>query len=212
MKRQIKEKQKKSTADKVLNFCLILSAVLLAASIIYNLLAPFQIVKVSGISMMPTLQDSQWYILDTRTSTIDNIQNGDIVVAKKNGKYVIKRVLGTQGDELRLNYTEDESAVCLEQKVGEEWKKLDEPYINEPMENYQNSYEKETKDENIAIIDKGSYSDTEESYTYWKCGKDEYAIFGDNRNHSGDSRAYGIVKKDELRGKAIYFFPKKNKE
>jgi len=212
MNRQIKKKQKKSTADKVLNFCLILSAVLLAASIIYNLLAQLQFAIVSGESMMPTLQDGQWYLLDTRDSAINSIKKGDIVVAKKNGKYVVKRVLGIQGDELRLNFTEDESAVCLEQKIGEEWKKLDEPYINEPMEAPPNRYQKTTGEQNIALTSKSSYEDSGKLYTYWKCGKDEYAIFGDNRNHSGDSRAYGIVKKDELRGKAIYFFPKKNIE
>ena len=209
MNEENKEKQNQTKNNNVLNFFLWFAITFAVLVAVYNFLSPFQIVKVSGESMMPTLQDGQKYILDTRTSTIEKIQNGDIVVAKKNGKYVIKRVLGTQGDELRLNYTEDESAVCLEQKIGEKWEKLDEPYINEPMENYQNAYEKETKDENIAIIDKGSYSDTGESYTYWKCGKDEYAIFGDNRNHSSDSRAYGVVKKEEVCGKAIYFFPKK---
>lgn len=209
MNEENKEKQNQTKNNNVLNFFLWFAITFAALVAVYNFLSPFQILKVSGISMMPTLQDGQWYILDTRTSTIDNIQNGDIVVAKKNGKYVIKRVLGTQGDELRLNFTEDESAVCLEQKVGEEWKKLDEPYINEPMEATPNRYQKATGEQNIALTSESFYENTGKFYTYWKCGKDEYAIFGDNRNHSSDSRAYGVVKKEEVCGKAIYFFPKK---
>lgn len=80
MNEENKEKQNQTKTNNVLNFFLWFAITFAVLVAVYNFLSPFQIVKVSGISMMPTLQDGQKYILDTRTSTIDNIQNGDIVV------------------------------------------------------------------------------------------------------------------------------------
>ena len=198
MNRQIKEKQKKSTADKVLNFCLILSAVLLAASIIYNLLAPLQFAIVSGESMMPTLQDGQWHLLDTRDSAINNIKKGDIITVTTQNKRIIKRVVGMPGDELRLNYNDDGTTLCLEQKINGEWVKINEPYINEPI--IEENAQKIEGDENIAVQVNEITSDGQKYISYWKCGENEYVILGDNRNHSNDSRALGVIKKEEIYG------------
>lgn len=42
-----------------------------------------------------------------------------------------------------------------------------------------------------------------------KLGKQEYFVLGDNREKSADSRAFGIVKRDELKGKVLFLFWRK---
>lgn len=42
----------------------------------------------------------------------------------------------------------------------------------------------------------------------WVIGEDEVFVLGDNRNHSGDSREFGPIKKDAIVGKAFFrFYP-----
>lgn len=44
--------------------------------------------------------------------------------------------------------------------------------------------------------------------THWELGEDEYFVSGDNRGNSSDSRNYGPLHKDEIKGKAIFrLFP-----
>ena len=42
-----------------------------------------------------------------------------------------------------------------------------------------------------------------------KLGKQEYFVLGDNREKSADSRTFGIVKRDELKGKVLFLFWRK---
>ena len=210
MNKQNNKKQNKTLDDKVFHFCLILSAIVIVVAAIYKFISPLQFAIVSGESMMPTLQDGQWYLLDTRDSAINNIKKGDIVVVTTQNKRIVKRVVGMPGDELRLNYNDDGETLCLEQKINGEWVKIDEPYINEPI--VEENAQKIEGDENIAVQVKEITSDGQKYISYWKCGENEYVILGDNRNHSNDSRALGVIKKEKIYGKTIRFFPKKNIE
>ena len=207
MEKQDEVKKNRSKGDKLSLFFLILSSIVIVILAIYKFISPFQFALVSGESMMPTLQDGQRYLLDTRDSAINNIKKGDIVVVTTQNKRIIKRVVGMPGDELRLNYNDDETTLCLEQKINGEWAKIDESYINEPMT--EDPVKKIEGDENIAIKVQRKQPTGEKYISYWKCGEDEYVILGDNRNHSNDSRYLGVIKKEEIYGKAIHFFPKK---
>ena len=40
----------------------------------------------------------------------------------------------------------------------------------------------------------------------WELGENEYILFGDNRNHSTDSRSFGPVPKDLIIGEALFRF------
>lgn len=59
----------------------------------------YQLGFVSGISMAPTLNDKE--IILIKKFKI-NVNRNDIVLIKKNNKTIIKRVIGTPGDELKI--------------------------------------------------------------------------------------------------------------
>lgn len=208
MEKQDEVKKNSSIGDKLSLFFIILASIVIVILAIYKFISPLQFAIVSGESMMPTLQDGQWHLLDTRDSAINNIKKGDIITVTTQNKRIIKRVVGMPGDELRLNYNDDETTLCLEQKINGEWVKINEPYINEPI--MEENAQKIEGDENIAVQVKEITPDGQKYISYWKCGENEYVILGDNRNHSNDSRALGVIKKEEIYGKTIRFFPKKN--
>ena len=81
----------------------------------------FRIIDVDGKSMEPTLIDTDKVVI---TDLFYTPHNGDIVIishAKEYQKPLVKRVIATPGQELRLDYANN--AVYVD---GE---KLDEPYI-----------------------------------------------------------------------------------
>lgn len=60
----------------------------------------FQICFVVGDSMNPNLKDGN--IIFIKKYNLD-VKYGDIIVAKKNGKTIIKRVVGTPGDKIVID-------------------------------------------------------------------------------------------------------------
>lgn len=89
----------------------------------------FSIAVVDGHSMDSTLYDSEKVLLFQKAYSFNKQpQRGDIIVVKKkveNGDYIIKRVIGESGDELKIENNE----VYINGKL------IDEPYIYEPMVN-----------------------------------------------------------------------------
>lgn len=59
-------------------------------------------IKVNGSSMYPTLQDGDVMILDKVSYKFNDIKRFDIVVAKWNNEYIIKRVIGLPGDNVEI--------------------------------------------------------------------------------------------------------------
>jgi len=153
--------------------------------------------KVSGESMMPTLENGQYLIvskishvlrkmpdygqiviIDSRTrrdrSWMDDLtepMNNYIALfdrSKQGHNVWVKRVIGRAGDELGFH----DGAVY---RNGE---RLEEPYINEPME----------------FSMDGTYT-VPESCVF---------VMGDNRNHSSDSRFIGPVPVDHVLGSLLF--------
>lgn len=153
--------------------------------------------KVSGESMVPTLSDGQYLIVSKISHVLREMPDyGDIVIidsrtrrdrswmddltepmnnyialfdrSRQEHSVWVKRVIGREGD-------------VLEFKDGAVWRngeKLDEPYINEPME----------------FSMDGSY--TVPAGTVF--------VMGDNRNHSSDSRFIGPVPVDHVLGRVVF--------
>ena len=83
-----------------------------------------QNVQVHGISMLPTLQDGEYVLLDTLSYRLHNPNRGDIIVFHPpvDSENFVKRVIGLPGDRIEVR----SGTVYLNGKA------LSEPYIHMP--------------------------------------------------------------------------------
>jgi signal peptidase I len=154
-------------------------------------------VYVDGPSMQPTLNDfhHRYYefgLMDERPKARNNIKRGDIVVFRRNGINIIKRVIALPLETIQIidNPTGDEVFITLPEAT--EKFKLDEPYLstsnryttatylNDSSPKYENGLKEPL---------------TLEEKTYY--------LMGDNRANSSDSRAIGPVHFDNISGKLV---------
>ncbi len=115
------EKEANSKQKSVFEWCSSIMASFVVIFIIFSFV--FRVVQVSGTSMLPTLQDGNWLLI----SNSGKIEKGDIIVSTPptyTKGPVIKRVIGTEGDEIFIDFERGEVLV--------NGVKLDEPYIHTP--------------------------------------------------------------------------------
>jgi signal peptidase I len=151
-------------------------AVLVLAAASYFLISHFllQSVKVVGRSMVPTLHDSQHYLLNRWVYHLHAPQHSDVVVLRdpSDNGFSVKRIIATPGDSILLK----------DGSVYVNGRKLNEAYLAPGMPTFTDS-----KYRNELIL----------------CGKDQYFLLGDNRLNSIDSRAYGPVSRANILGPII---------
>jgi signal peptidase I len=153
--------------------CLIIGALAVGS---YFLISHYvlQSVEVSGASMVPTLHDSDRYLLNRLVYDFRAPHRGEIVVVKDptDGAYCVKRVVGLPGESL---YFKDGRLFVN----GEE---LNEPYLRPGTM----TFTPERVQQELVV-----------------CGKDRYYLLGDNRNNSFDSRFYGPISRANILGVVI---------
>lgn len=128
---------------------------------------------VSGSSMVPTFQNSQYLIVDQISYRFEHPKRGDVIVFKypnDTSKFFIKRVIGLPGETVFIN----EEKVSVETIDGTIIN-LDEPYVKNESKN------------NLRI----------------DIGETEYFVMGDNRAASSDSRYWGNLDENFIVGKAF---------
>ncbi len=114
--------------------------------------------------------------------SVKNPQRGDIMVFKfpeDPEKDFIKRVIGVEGDVVEVR----------QKKVFVNHKELDEPYA---------------KHTDPRIIP--AWIQPRDNFGPVTVPKDSLFVMGDNRDHSYDSRFWGFVKLDAVRGKAFIIY------
>lgn len=141
--------------------------------------------RIEGHSMMPTLKEGEYIIINKLAYYIDEPQRGDVIVLhfpNDRSRDFIKRVIGLPGDHIEITQavTGDQQERVIEVRVN--GVVLREPYINAPP-NYTGS---------------------------WIVPEDQYFVLGDNRNNSSDSHTWSFLPRDDIVGKAwvIYWQPR----
>lgn len=134
---------------------------------------------VQGSSMVPTIENGEYFIVDRISYRINGPQRGDVVVLRPPHDpktFYIKRVIGLPGETVSFQQENvvvtngDTDAVTLQ-----------EPYINRPL----------IKPLPPVVL-----------------GEDEYYVMGDNRPDSQDSRYFGPLDGDKIVGRAwLRIFP-----
>ena len=167
---------------KVYNFTLdIMQTILMAASIfliVYIFLfRPFQ---VSGESMDPTYENSEYILTSLISLRFEDPKKGDVIVFKSPtdpDKDFIKRVMATAGDSIYLK----EGFVYVNDKKVNESK-----YLSEDVRTYGGSFMKE--DAPVIVP------------------AENFIVMGDNRPHSSDSREWGFLEKEKIIGNSIFVY------
>jgi len=130
-----------------------------------------QSVQVVGGSMMPTLYDSQQYLLNRWIYYFRAPERNEVVVLRdpiEHG-FAVKRIIAREGDQVELKNG----------KVFVNGHKLEEPYL---------------------LPGTPTFPETDIARHAITVGKDQYFVLGDNRNNSADSRTYGLVPRRSILG------------
>ncbi len=116
------------------------------------------------------------------------IVRGDVIVFKypeEPDRDFIKRVIGLPGETLELK----------EKKVYINGKPLDEPYVH-----FLQPPSRATSDHEETSLD------VRERYGPVTVPPDQYFVMGDNRDNSQDSRYWGFLRRDYVKGKALLIY------
>lgn len=141
----------------------------------------FQPFVVQGVSMEPNMHDSEYLIVDRLTYKFKAPERGEVVIfdaPDHPGTDYIKRVIGLAGEEIEITANQ----------IKINGVDLEEKYLPEDFQ---------------TLIDGNSRSILKKNL-----GADEYFVMGDNRQHSLDSRVFGVIKKSVIVGRAwIVLYP-----
>lgn len=168
------KKSFKQEALELLRFTLIVLAIVIPIRVFVA--QPF---IVNGESMVPTLENGDYLIIDQISYKQRDPKRGEVIVFRfptNQRRFLIKRVIGLPGETIAING----SKVTAIQSDG-----------------------------SVIQLEEGSYINNDfSSYGTWELGADEYFVMGDNRQKSSDSRSWGILKEDLIVGKTfLRLFP-----
>lgn len=138
--------------------------------------------KIKGASMEPNFPNGEYLLTDKVTYRFNEPQRGDVIVFNAPGQKseeFIKRIIALPGENISIK----ENSVFINNK------KLKEEYISGDLNTAAGSFLKEEDEMQIPA--------------------DKYFVLGDNRPFSSDSRAWGLVPKESITGRAwlIYWPP-----
>jgi len=130
--------------------------------------------EVIGRSMEPNFYEGEFLLADKITFRFREPERGDVIIFKYDDTHdYIKRVIGVPGDEVYVNNGE----------VYINGEAIEETYLPAGLETANGNYMTPGRKE---IVPEGTV----------------FAL-GDNRPHSSDSRNFGMIEADNIKGRAI---------
>ena len=130
---------------------------------------------VSGHSMDPSFNDSQYLIVDEISYHVGDPSRYDVIVFRPpldESRFYIKRVIGLPGETV----TTDGEKVTIKNAIHPDGFTLYEPYVKKHSNDQLKSY---------------------------VLGEKEYFMMGDNRGASSDSRVWGLLPRKNIIGRAL---------
>lgn len=100
------------------------SLVVVAAAAVLISMLFLPVLRVTGTSMMPTLQNDDLVVCRKRGS----FEQGDVIAFYYNNKILLKRVVAVSGDYVDIDA---DGTVYVKKQGEDEYQKIDEPYITE---------------------------------------------------------------------------------
>jgi signal peptidase I len=126
---------------------------------------------VVGVSMVPTLQEGNEYLLNVWAFRNAVPERNQVVVIRDPADHglSVKRIVAVSGESVHFKNG----------RVYVNGQELDEPYLLPNTHTF-------------------TYSQAREQFI--TCGRDQFFVLGDNRARSIDSRAYGPVSRQDILG------------
>jgi len=136
--------------------------------------------EVVGNSMHPTYKNGEMLMANKITYRVSEPKRGDVIIFKfSDTQDFIKRIIGIPRDEVMIK----DGKIYINGELLDESKYL----------------------ESTVITNGGSYLHEGQTVTIQD---GEYFVCGDNRTNSSDSREFGPIAEDKIKGKAwIVYFP-----
>ena len=130
--------------------------------------------------MMPNFVNNEYILAEKVSYLFGEPKRGDVVVFRYPGNpnvSYIKRIIGLQGETITIA----NDSVKITSKDYPTGTTLDEQYIPRAM---------------VTVV-----SNSENGALIKTLGNDEYFVMGDNRQHSSDSREWGVLPKANIIGR-----------
>jgi len=177
--------------DVLFNIVVIVAIV---AAIRTFIVSPFQ---VEGSSMVDTLSDKEYIIINKFAFLVGNPERGDVVVFRPPSdpsKYYVKRVIGLPGDTIMIR----DGSVYVKAAGEKEARKLEESEYLNPR--------------NLGHTFKHPPSSGDRGSVSYEVPAGDYFLLGDNRQGSLDSRSFmgengkpiPFVKRDDIKGRVWF--------
>lgn len=175
----------KRILNEILPYAIILIVVVIIRTFI---ITPITVV---GSSMDPTLHNGELLLLSKISYKLHDINRFDVVVIKEDD-WIIKRIIGLPNE----NVSYQNGNLYINDKIVED--------------KYSDGV---TEDFTLNDICNAGLSNKNNDFTcpFDKIPEGYYLVLGDNRSISKDSRSVGLIKADEIKGKAIVRFWPLNK-
>lgn len=174
----------------------------------------FEPFKIPSSSMVPTLKIGDHIFVSkfsfglsipfTKSEflKLGTPKHGDVIVflyPNDESLYYIKRVVGLPGDRILIRGRDvflNDKLISKEKVKEEDFKSLQ---IDRPGEN--DEYFRENLDGNVHLI-RHSQNNLYKTITIERVPDDSFFVMGDNRDDSYDSRSWGFVPRQNVKGKA----------